>query len=78
MVWIAVFGLVVAVFVVVYLARRNAPGSPVPTPGSLPFQPTASVIVDMDDEPPAEIDFDSGIEAGRKALEAQKSVKKDR
>ncbi|RIH80296.1 hypothetical protein Mterra_03522 [Calidithermus terrae] len=77
MAWIAVFGLVVAVFVVVYLARRNALEAPVPAPAPLPFQPTASVIVDMDDEPPAEIDFDSGIEAGRKALEAQKPAKKD-
>lgn len=64
MAWIAVIGLLLAVFVVVYLARRNLREPP---------EPTASVIVDMDDELPAEIDFDSGIEAGRRALEPRSS-----
>lgn len=75
MAWIAVFGLLLAVLVVVYLARKNLrqdPASP-----SVPLEPTASVIVDMDDEPPAEIDFDSGIEAGRKALETRGLPKED-
>ncbi|RIH81925.1 hypothetical protein [Calidithermus roseus] len=70
MAWIAVLGLLLAVFVVVYVALRNSREYAASTPALL--EPTASVIVDMDDELPSEIDFDSGIEAGRKALEARR------
>ncbi|WP_018465017.1 hypothetical protein [Calidithermus timidus] len=70
MAWIAVFGLLLAAFVVVYVARKHSRGYPVSTP--TPLEPTASVIVDTDDALPAEIDFDSGIEAGQGALEARK------
>lgn len=70
MAWIAVLGLLLAVFVVVYVARRNSREYPAST--SVPLEPTASVIVDMNDELPTEIDFDSGIEAGRRALEARR------
>lgn len=70
MAWIAVLGLLLAVFVVVYVARRNSREYAASTPA--PLEPTASVIVDMNDELPTEIDFDSGIEAGRRALEARR------
>jgi hypothetical protein len=60
----------------VYLARKNSREDLTSTT-PVPLEPTASVIVDMDDEPPAEIDFDSGIEAGRKALEVQRPSKED-
>jgi hypothetical protein len=66
MAWIAVGVLLLAAAVViVYLSytgstRRSNPSNP-------------SVIVEMDDLPPAEIDFDAGIRANQKFRKARDS-----
>lgn len=57
--------LVLLVLVVVYLRKLNHSRgiSALPAGKPLPYNP--SVIVDMDDKPPTEIDFDAGIKANR-------------
>lgn len=63
MAWIVgIVVIILAILVVLYLLRGN--------PKSKSYNP--SVIVDMDDQPPTEIDFDSGIRANQKTLSGRK------
>ncbi len=64
MAWIVVGVLLLVVAMVVYLARSNRSAS---TPSN------PSVIVEMDDLPPADIDFDAGIRANQKFRKARDS-----
>lgn len=69
-VWVvALLGLLVLLGVGVYSLSRRSPSrshSASDTRNSKPYNP--SVFVDMDDNPPMEIDFDAGIKANQRAL----------
>ncbi|MER3480965.1 MAG: hypothetical protein C4327_10950 [Meiothermus sp.] len=66
MAWITVGVLLVVIALVIARLARSAASRL-----SSPTNP--SVIVEMDDLPPAEIDFDAGIRANQKALRDRRS-----
>ncbi len=64
-VWVAVFlGLVWLAGVVLYYLSQRPQASP-DTSSAQPRYP--SVVVEMDDQPPVEIDFEAGIRANRQS-----------
>jgi len=56
MVWVAGTLLIILLAAIYYLLRNN----------QKPKHYNPSVIVDMDDQPPTEIDFEAGIKANQK------------
>lgn len=63
MAWIVgIVIIILAILLVYYLLRGNSK--------SKVYNP--SVIVDMDDQPPAEIDFDAGIKANQRTLNGKR------
>lgn len=54
--WVALIAFIVVSVLLLRALRKEKPRPPA----------NPSVIVDMDDQPPTEIDFDAGIRANRK------------